>query len=258
MSIDLDVNDEGVATIVINRPERLNAMDQAAYDDLSDAWIRVRDDKAIRVAVVTGAGDRSFTVGADIKSFLTAEDDHADFWLTQRAQLLNRGLEVWKPVVAAVNGFCLGGGMTLLFATDVRIASDHATFGLSEVKRGIFAGNGGTQRVMENMPKAIAMEMLLTGDAISADDAARWGLINKVVSADKLMDTAHEYAARIAANAPLAVQASKELALRSLDVDLATGLRLEQAMTRILKTTADAHEGPKAFAERRSPVFKGE
>lgn len=258
MSIDFDIDEGGIATIVINRPERLNAMDQQAYDELSDAWVRVRDDKAVRVAVVTGAGDRSFTVGADIKSFLTAEDDHADFWLTQKAQLLNRGLEVWKPVISAINGFCLGGGMTLMFATDVRIAAEHATFGLSEVKRGIFAGNGGTQRLMENLPKAIAMEMLLTGDPISADDAARWGLINKVVSADKLMDTALEYAGRIAANAPLAVQASKELALRSLDVDLATGLRLEQAMTRILKTTEDAHEGPKAFAERRPPVFKGE
>lgn len=258
MSIDFDIDEGGIATIVINRPERLNAMDQQAYDELSDAWVRVRDDKAVRVAVVTGAGDRSFTVGADIKSFLTAEDDHADFWLTQKAQLLNRGLEVWKPVISAINGFCLGGGMTLMFATDVRIAAEHATFGLSEVKRGIFAGNGGTQRLMENLPKAIAMEMLLTGDSISADDAARWGLINKVVSADKLMDTALEYAGRIAANAPLAVQASKELALRSLDVDLATGLRLEQAMTRILKTTEDAHEGPKAFAERRPPVFKGE
>jgi len=257
MSIDFDLDDEGVATIVINRPERLNAMDQEAYDALSDAWIRVRDDNDVRVAVVTGAGDRSFTVGADIKSFLTAEDDHADFWLTQSGQLLNRGLEVWKPVVAAVNGYCLGGGMTLLFATDIRIAAEHATFGLSEVKRGIFAGNGGTQRVMENLPKAIAMELLLTGDSIDAEQAMRWGLVNKVVSADKVMPEALEFATRIARNAPLAVQASKELALRSRDVDLTTGLRMEQAMTKILKTTWDAEEGPRAFSERRPPKFRG-
>lgn len=258
MSIDFDLNSEGVATIVINRPERLNAMDTEAYGALSEAWTRVRDDKDVRVAIVTGAGDKSFTVGADIKSFLTASVDPADFWLTQQSQLLNRGLEVWKPVIAAVNGYCLGGGMTLMFATDLRIASEHATFGLSEVKRGIFAGNGGTQRLMENLPKAIAMDLLLTGDPISASEAERWGLINKVVTADKLMEEAHDYASRIAKNAPLAVQASKELALRSRDMDLSTGLRMEQAMTKVLQTTWDAQEGPDAFAERRPPAFRGE
>ncbi|OZD13074.1 enoyl-CoA hydratase/isomerase family protein [Rhodococcus sp. 06-156-3C] len=258
MSIEFDVDSEGVATIVINRPERMNAMDQDAYDALSDAWTRVRDDKNVRVAIVTGAGDKSFTVGADIKSFLPAEDEPSEFWLTQQSQLLNRGLEVWKPVIAAVNGYCLGGGMTLLFATDLRVASEHATFGLTEVKRGIFAGNGGTQRVLENLPKAIAMDMLLTGDSITATEAERWGLVNKVVSADKLMDEARDYASRIAKNAPLAVQASKELALRSRDMDLSTGLRMEQAMTKVLKTTWDSKEGPSAFAERRQPAFRGE
>lgn len=258
MSIDLDIDRHGVATIVINRPERLNAMDQATYDALSHTWIRVRDDKDIRVAIVTGAGEKSFTVGADIKSFLTTEGNAENFWLTQQGQLLNRGLEVWKPVIAAVNGYCLGGGMTLLFATDVRVAAEHATFGLSEVKRGVLAGNGGTQRLLENLPKAIAMELILTGDDISAEEAGRWGLVNKVVSADKLMETAHDYAARIAKNAPLAVQASKELVLRSRDVDLATGLRMEQAITNVLKTSWDAEEGPRAFAERREPNFKGQ
>ncbi|MFC9838415.1 enoyl-CoA hydratase/isomerase family protein [Rhodococcus sp. NPDC127530] len=258
MSIEFDLDSEGVATIVINRPERLNAMDKAAYSDLSDAWTRVRDDKNVRVAIVTGAGDKSFTVGADIKSFLQAEEEPADFWMTQQDQLLNRGLEVWKPVIAAVNGYCLGGGMTLLFATDLRVASEHATFGLTEVKRGIFAGNGGTQRVMENLPKAVAMDLLLTGDPITATEAERWGLVNKVVTADKLMEEAHDYASRIAKNAPLAVQVSKELALRSRDMDLATGLRMEQAMTKVLKTTWDAKEGPDAFAERRPPAFRGE
>lgn len=258
MSVDFDLDSEGVATIVINRPERLNAMDKDAYDALSEAWTRVRDDKDVRVAIVTGAGEKSFTVGADIKSFLPSSEDPSEFWLTQQSQLLNRGLEVWKPVIAAVNGYCLGGGMTLLFATDLRVASEHATFGLSEVKRGIFAGNGGTQRLMENLPKAIAMDLLLTGDPISASEAERWGLINKVVTADKLMEETHDYASRIAKNAPLAVQASKELAIRSRDMDLATGLRMEEAMTKVLKTTWDAKEGPDAFAERRLPAFRGE
>jgi (E)-benzylidenesuccinyl-CoA hydratase len=257
MSVDFQLDPAGVATIVINRPERLNAMDQETYDALSDAWIRVRDDNGVRVAIVTGAGDKSFTVGADIKSFLTADGKAEDFFLTQQGQLVNRGLEVWKPVVAAVNGYCLGGGMTLLFATDIRVAAEHATFGLSEVKRGVFAGNGGTQRLLENLPRAIAMELILTGDPITADEALRWGLVNKVVPAGKVLESAYEYAARIAKNAPLALQASKELVLRSRDVDIATGLRMEQAFTNVLKATWDAEEGPRAFAERRDPLFEG-
>jgi E-phenylitaconyl-CoA hydratase len=256
MSIDVSI-DQGVCTIVINRPERLNAMDADHYRDLSAAWRQVRDDSNIRVAIVTGAGDKSFTTGADIKSFLTAPPGFDEMWLTQRDQLLNRGLEVWKPVIAAVNGYCLGGGVTLMLATDIRVASENASFGLTEVKRGVIAGNGGTQRILDQLPHAIAMEMLLTGDAIDAAEAARWGLINKVVPREQLMATAMGYAGRIAANAPLAVQAAKELALRSLDVDRATGLRMEQMFNRILMATEDAKEGPAAFAEKRKPKFQG-
>ncbi|WP_375000628.1 enoyl-CoA hydratase/isomerase family protein [Aeromicrobium sp. CTD01-1L150] len=257
MSIDFELSDSGVATISINRPERLNAMDADTYDALSEAWVRVRDDDDVRVAVVTGAGDTSFTVGADIKSFLTADTPPSEFWLTQKSQLLNRGLEVWKPVVAAVNGYCLGGGMTLLFATDIRIAATHATFGLTEVKRGVFAANGGTQRLIENLPRAIAMELILLGDQIDAAKAERWGLVNEVVPVQELMDRAHAVAERLAKNAPLAVQASKELVVRSRDMDLATGLRMEQAMNKVLKTTYDAEEGPAAFAGKREPQFEG-
>jgi E-phenylitaconyl-CoA hydratase len=256
MSIDVEIS-EGVATITLNRPERMNAMDADAYAALTDAWIQVRDDASIRAAIVTGAGDRAFTTGADIKSFLTDPADLSDFWNTQRGMLLNRGLEVFKPIIAAVNGYCLGGGMTLLLATDIRIAAEHATFGLAEVKRGVIAGNGGTQRVLAQLPYPIAMELLLTGDRFDAAAAERWGLVNKVVAADQLMETAHDYATRIAANAPLAVQAAKELALRSRDMDLTSGLRLEQTMNRLLQFSADAKEGPAAFAEKRSPEFEG-
>jgi E-phenylitaconyl-CoA hydratase len=257
MSIDFQVSDEGIARITINRPERLNAMDVAHYKDLSAAWRTVRDDPAIRVAIVTGAGDRSFTTGADIKSFLTAPPDLSDMWLTQRDQLLNRGLEVWKPVIAAVNGYCLGGGMTLLLATDIRVASTNATFSLAEVKRGVIPGNGGTQRVLDQLPYAIAMELLLTGEGVDAVVAERWGLINKVVAPDHLLEAAYSYARQIAANAPLAVQAAKELAVRSRDTDLTTGLRIEAVMNRMLMQTQDAKEGPAAFSEKRKPEFKG-
>ena len=256
MSIDVCI-DQNVCTIVINRPERLNAMDADHYRDLSAAWRQVRDDTHIRAAIITGAGEKSFSTGADIKSFLTAPPGYDEMWLTQRDQLLNRGLEVWKPVIAAVNGYCLGGGVTLMLATDIRIASENASFGLTEVKRGVIAGNGGTQRILDQLPHAIAMEMLLTGDAIDAATAARWGLINRVVPHAQLMATAMDYAGRIAANAPLAVQAAKELALRSRDVDRGTGLRMEQMFNRMLMATEDAKEGPAAFAEKRKPKFQG-
>ncbi len=256
MSIDLDVRD-GIAVVTINRPERLNAMDLEHYRALSAAWIRVRDDDDIRVAIVTGAGDRSFTTGADLKSVIGATPELSELWQTQRDALLNRGLEVWKPVIAAVNGYCLGGGMTLMLATDIRIAAEHATFGLSEVKRGIIAANGGTQRILSQVPYAIGMEMLLVGGTFDAQKAERWGLINAVVPADKLLATATDYAERIAANAPLAVRAAKELAVRGRDMNVADGLRMEQLVARLLNASEDVREGTAAFAEKRPARFAG-
>jgi E-phenylitaconyl-CoA hydratase len=257
MSIDFELREGGVAVITINRPERLNAMDAEAYAALADAWARVRDDTDVRVAVITGAGERSFTTGADIKSFIGAAPELNDFWLTQKGQLLNRGLELWKPVIAAVNGYCLGGGMTLLLATDIRVAAEHATFGVTEVKRGVMAANGGTQRLLAQLPHAIGMELLLSGRTLDAATAERWGLVNRVVPLADLMATALDYATEIASNAPLAVQATKEMALRSRDMDLPTGLRMEQAINRILQSSEDVQEGVAAFAEKRAPRFQG-
>lgn len=256
MSIDFERAD-GVATITINRPERMNAMDAEHYKGLSQAWMRVRDEADIRVAIITGAGDKSFSAGADIKSFLTAPPGLDEMWLTQRDQLLNRGLEVWKPVIAAVNGYCLAGGMTLLLGTDIRVAAEHATFNVAEVKRGLLPGNGGTQRILEQLPYAIGMELLLTGDALDAKTALHYGLINKVVPKEKLMEAARDYAKRIAANAPLAVQAAKEMAVRGREMDRVTGLRVEALTNRLLQFTEDAKEGPAAFAAKRPPNFKG-
>jgi E-phenylitaconyl-CoA hydratase len=256
MSIEFELSD-GVAWITLNRPERLNALDHDHYRALSDVWTRVRDDREVRAAVVTGAGDRAFSVGADLKSFIPAPEALSSFWLTQRDQLLNRGLEVWKPVIAAVNGYCLGGGLTLMLATDMRVAVPEATFGLAEVKRGVIPGNGGSQRILHQLPHAIGMEMLLTGEPIDADAALRFGLVNRVVPREELAAEAERLARRAAANAPLAVQAAKELAIRSYDADLASGLRAEAAMLRLLQFTADAREGPAAFAEKRRPCFEG-
>jgi E-phenylitaconyl-CoA hydratase len=257
MSIDLTVDALGIATIVINRPDKMNALDPEHYRDLSDAWVQVRDRADIRCAVITGAGGKSFCAGADLKASVGVKREFQNLWLTQKGQLLNRGLEVWKPIIAAVNGACLGGGVTLLLATDIRFSVPHAKFGLTEVKRGLIPANGGTQRVVNQLPYPIAMQMLLTGDAVTAQVAERWGMVNGIVEPDRLMDAAYACARSIAVNAPLAVQAAKELAIRSRDLSLGDGLRMEMLVSHTLQQTEDLQEGRRAFAEKRSPNFQG-
>ncbi len=247
---------ERVAYITINRPEAMNAMDPDVYAGLSKAWTDFRDDNDAWVAIITGAGEKAFTAGADLKKTIPRVPEKADFWLTQKEMILNRGLEVWKPVIAAVNGYCLAGGMTLLLATDIRIAAEHAVFELSEVKRGILPANGGTQRALRQLPYAIAMEMLLLGRRLTAQEALAYGLINKVVPMKDLMPTAEKCARGICENGPLAVRAIKELAVRSQSLPLEHGMRLEESFQRFLLSTEDAKEGPKAFAEKRKPVYK--
>lgn len=255
MKLIYEVKDR-VASITINRPEVMNAMDAEVYAELSKAWIDVRDNPDVWVAIITGAGEKAFTAGADLKSFITRTPGKADFWLTQKDMILNRGLEVWKPVIAAVNGFCLAGGMTLLFATDIRVAAEHAVFEISEVKRGILPGNGGTQRALRQLPYAIAMEMLLLGRRLTAQEALAYGLVNRVVPLKDLLPTAEQVARQLCENGPLALRAVKELAIRSQSVPLEHGLRLEQAFQEFLRTTEDAREGPRAFAEKRKPAYK--
>jgi enoyl-CoA hydratase/carnithine racemase len=251
------LDSDGVLLITIDRTERMNALDADAYAELSETWTRVRDDTAVRGAIITGAGEKALCAGADIKSYLTSPEPLEGFWNTQRGQLLNNGLEIWKPVVAAVNGHCLGGGMTLLLATDIRVASPNATFGVTEVKRGLVPGNGGTQRILEQLPYPVAMELLLTGKKIDAGTAERKGLINRVVEQQELLETAYEYLREILANAPMAVQAAKELASRSREMDRVTGLRMETTMNRLLWTTSDVAEGSAAFTAGRAAQFGG-
>ena len=246
-----------IAYITINRPEAMNAMDPETYEELSKAWIDVRDDPDVWVAIITGAGDKAFSAGADLRKTIGRPIEAWHFWQTQEEQILNRGLEVWKPIIAAVNGYCLAGGMTLLLATDIRVAAEHATFGLSEVSRGILPGNGGTQRTIQQLPYPIAMYFLLTGERMNAEEALRVGLINKVVPLPELMPEAERLARRICENAPLAVRAIKELAIRGQYLPIEYGLRLEQAIQRALAATEDAKEGPRAFAEKRRPRYSG-
>ena len=246
-----------IAYITINRPEVMNAMDQQTYHLLSQAWRQVRDDPEVWSAIVTGAGDKAFTAGADLKTAIPRQPEKYEFWQTQKDPILNRGLEVWKPIVAAVNGYCLAGGMTLLLATDLRVASEDAVFQIPEVKRGILPANGGTQRIARQLPYAIAMEMVLMGRRLSAQEALQYGLINKVVPKEQVMQAAQEYASTLAQSPPLALQAIKELVVRSQSMSLEEGIRLETTVFELLKTTEDAKEGPRAFAEKRPPVWKG-
>jgi len=246
-----------IAYVTINRPEAMNAMDPETYTELSEAWIDIRDDPDVWVAIITGAGDKAFSAGADLKKTIGRPVEAWHFWQTQEEQILNRGLEVWKPIIAAVNGYCLAGGMTLLLATDIRIAAEHATFGVSEVSRGILPGNGGTQRTIQQLPYPIAMYLLLTGERMNAEEALRAGLINKVLPLPELMPEAERIARKICENAPLAVRAIKELAVRGQYLPIEYGLRLEQAVQRVLSTTEDAKEGPKAFSQKRRPSYTG-
>ena len=204
-------------------------MDAEHYAGLSAAWVRVRDEPACALAIVTGAGERAFSAGADLKSFVGRRRELAELWLTQKDQLLNRGLEVWKPVIAAVNGYCVGGGMTLMLATDLRVAVTRRDF---RPVRGQARHHRRERRHAAHHAAAAlrhrAWRCCCRRARSTRETAARWGLVNRVVAREELMPTARDYARRIAANAPLAVQAAKELAVRSRDMPLADGLRMEQ------------------------------
>jgi E-phenylitaconyl-CoA hydratase len=249
--------ESAVATVTLSRPERHNALNSAMLDELAAAWREIRDRSDIRAAILTGAGEGAFCAGADLKEYITVPPPLSSVWEPHTGLRPDRGIDLWKPVIAAVNGDCLGGGMTLLLATDIRLSVPHARFGTPEVRWGVLASCGGTQRLMHELPAPIALELLLTGEAIDANAAERWGLINRIVERGALLETAQEIALRIASNAPLAVQATKELALRSRDMSLTSGLRLEDAMLRLLQSTHDVKEGAAAFAEKRPPVFLG-
>lgn len=264
MTVDFKVEDK-IATITLNNPESLNAMTPEMYALLSEYWIEVRDNPDIWVAIVTGAPqpDRPaekqvFCAGADLKRTIAKESQAYEFWQTQQGLLLNRGLEVWKPVVAAVNGLCLAGGMTLLLATDFRIGSEHSVYDLSEVKRGILPGNGGTQRTVRQLPYPIAMEVLILGRRLSAARALQFGLVNEIVPHNDVMKVARQYAEELRALPPLAVRAIKELSVRAHNgLPLSEGLRLEGAISNTLRMSDDAKEGPRAFAEKRAAKFTG-
>jgi E-phenylitaconyl-CoA hydratase len=246
-----------VALITINRPQRMNAIDPATSSELLEAFEAFRDDDALWAAVLTGAGERAFSAGADLVSMAAsaARGEAPDFRVPFGG--ITRKFECWKPIIAAINGHCLAGGLELALCCDIRIAAEHAQFGLPEVTRAIIPGAGGTQRLMRAIPSAAAMQMLLTGGRFDARWALRAGLVSEVMAPEAVLPRALEIAGEICRNGPLALRAVKEAALRGREVTLEDGLRIENEQGRAVMASADAREGPRAFAEKRPPRYEG-
>lgn len=249
--------DGGVATITIAREEKLNALNSAVVGELIRAFLASKTDGAVRVVILTGAGQKAFVAGADIAemSELSPQDARK---FAERGQQLSLLVErLGKPVIAAVNGFALGGGCELALSCHIRLASEAAHFGQPEVKLGLLPGFGGSQRLPRLVGKGRALEILLGGGTIDASEALRIGLVNRVVSADSLVGAARELATQIAANGPLAIEYCLAAVLSGADMPLDEGLRLEAALFGLCFASDDMREGTKAFLEKRNPEFKG-
>jgi crotonobetainyl-CoA hydratase len=244
--------------VTINRPEARNAVNQAVSIGVGEALQQAQDDSEIWAVVITGAGDKSFCAGADLKAISRGENifhpEHPEWGFAGFVQHF-----IDKPVIAAVNGTALGGGTELALASDLVVAQASAQFGLPEVKRGLIAAAGGLFRIVDQLPRKVAMQLLVTGDPISAEDAARWGLINEVVPDGTVLDAALALADRITVNAPLAVQASKRVAAGVDDGAItreADAWKRSNREMRAVFSSEDAMEGPMAFAQKRAPVWK--
>jgi E-phenylitaconyl-CoA hydratase len=262
VTIQFDV--EGpVALLTIDRPEVHNALDFETSDALVAAWERFRDDDQLWVAILTGAGDRSFCAGADLRGVgdfyksLTSAQRLRRSELTPGLGGITKNLSIDKPIIAAIGGHCLAGGLEIALACDLRIASENASFGLPEVTRGIIPGAGGTQRLPRLIGPERALDLIMTGRRIDAREAERIGIVGRVVAADQLQEEAMKTAQMISQNGPLAVRAAKAAVWRGLDMPLAEGLRVEQLIAEPVRQSEDAQEGPRAFLEKRKPEFKG-
>jgi len=268
MPIHYEKDDEHVVRITIDRPEARNALDLYHFRDLAAAWRTFRDDDDAWVAIVTGVG-RNFMVGADLKTYIPqitelqkkiAAGDVKEIdgcRLSDGTYAVLRNVKLYKPVIAAINGPCVAGGMEMLGGVDIRIATEHARFGVMEPKRGLFAGGGTTARLPRQLNFPAAMEFLLTAEHFPAERALALGLVNEIVPEDELAERATDWARRITANAPLAVQATKESVIRGLSVSLEEAYAIETELSRKVFQSDDAKEGPKAFAEKRSPRWTG-
>jgi enoyl-CoA hydratase len=248
---------EGIARVTIDRPDKLNALNGAVIAELGDAVTRIETDAAVRGVILTGSGQKAFVAGADIAE-LTAQTPIEGKARSAFGQQVFRRLErCGKPVIAAVNGFALGGGCELAMACHIRIAAENARFGQPEVKLGIGPGYGGTARLPRLVGKGRALELLLTGGMIDAAEAYRIGLVNRVVPADQLLAEAETLLRTILENGPLAIRACLEAVDAGLETSLDQALLLEAGYFGLLSATEDMREGTKAFLEKRKPLFKG-
>jgi enoyl-CoA hydratase len=268
MAIHYELGDDHVAVITIERPEARNALDLYHFRDLANAWRRFRDEDDAWVAIVTGV-DGNFMSGADLKTYIpqitalqkeiskgeVTEIDGCK--LRDGTDAVLRSLTIYKPIIAAIDGPCVAGGMEMLGGVDIRVATPRAKFGVMEPKRGLFAGGGTTVRLPRQLNYPAAMEFLLTAEAFPAERALELGLLNEIVAEGELMGRARWWASRITANAPLAVQATKESVLRGLAVDMKEAYKIETELATKVFSSEDAKEGPAAFAEKRDPEWKG-
>jgi enoyl-CoA hydratase/carnithine racemase len=255
MAIRYEVGNH-VAEITIDRQEVRNALDLETMKELSKVLFDVRDDPEIWVAIITGAGDKAFSAGIDLSKVPQQLVQSGKTLMEAGSPFIWWDLEIKKPLIAAINGLALGGGLELALACDIRIASESATLGLVESLRGIMPGGGGTQRLPRTIPLGIALEILFTGRRVDAQEAYHIGLVNRVVPSQELMSAAHKLAEDICQCAPLAVQAIKKAAIIGLRLNPHDGLILEQELLRNLQTTKDYEEGIASFLQKRKPEWE--
>jgi enoyl-CoA hydratase/carnithine racemase len=248
---------DSIAYVTVNRPEVLNALNMATMEELRAAFHEIKNDRDVRVVILTGAGEKAFIAGADIAE-LAGHDALSGKEYTHRGQsVLNLIENLGKPVIACINGFALGGGCEIAMACTLRLASETARLGQPEVKLGIIPGYGGTQRLPRLVGKGVAMQLVVTGDMITAGEAHRIGLVNEVTAPAELIPRAEAIARKIIANAPLAVQYAIEAVNKGMETTLAEGLYLEAVLFGVACSSEDKKEGTTAFLEKRSPQFKG-
>lgn len=244
------------ALLTFTREERLNALDADTFASLRDALTRLHADRSVRILIMTGRG-RAFVAGADITGYIgRTVEEYVEFQRLGRA-VYDGMTRLRQPIIAAVNGFALGGGFELVLAADLVVAAEHATFGLPEVKLGLLPGGGGTQRLPRLIGANKAKELIMTANFLTADEARELGIVNRVVPAERLLDEAHALADRILTRAPLAVEMAKQLIADGLDAPLATAITMETGMTATLYDTEDAREGISAFIDKRPAAFTG-
>lgn len=246
-----------IAYITVNRPKVLNALNMATMEELRAAFTDAKNDTSVRVVIMTGSGEKAFIAGADIGELSQNNAVSAKEYTHRGQSVLDLIENLGKPVIACINGFALGGGCEIAMACTMRLASDNAKFGQPEVKLGIIPGYGGTQRLPRLVGKGIAMQLVLAGEMISAQEALRIGLVNEITAPADLIPRAEAIAQKIVANAPLAVQYAMEAVNKGMEMTLAEGLYLEAVLFGVACATEDKNEGTKAFLEKRAAQFKG-